>query len=78
MQRKSAFTPKKEGLSRTKVADASLGLGVPVEMTSGMRCLVSGPKHDLGYRLISAMFWSWDARYGSCDRPARELLVRSC
>ena len=78
LQRKSAFTPKKEGLSRTKVADASLGLGVPVEMTSGMRCLVSVARHDSGPRLISIMPRSWDARYGSCTRPARGLLARSC
>ena len=73
LQRKSGFM-----LKLSQGADAGLGLEAPVEMSSGMRCLVSGPKHDLGHRLISAMFWSWDARYGSCDRPARELLVRSC
>ena len=78
LRRKSAFiTNLSQGQSRVK-ADAGLGLEAPVEMSSGMRCLVSGPKHDLGHRLISAMFSSWDARYGSCDRPARELPVRSC
>ena len=78
LRRKSTFMPKKEGRSRFKVADASLGLGVPVEMTSGMRCLVSVARHDSGLRLIMAILRSWDAKYGSCVRPARELLERSC
>ena len=78
LRRKSAFiTNLSQGQSRVK-ADAGLGLEAPVEMTNGMRCLVSVAKHDSGPRLITTIPRSWDAKYGSCDHPARKLLERSC
>ena len=77
LQSKSAFISDwVQGQSRVK-ADASSGLEAPVEMTNGMRCLVSVLKCDLRPELILAMLWSWGVKYGSCDRLARELLVRS-
>ena len=77
LRRKSAFiTNLSQGQSRVK-ADAGLGLEAPVEMTNGMRCLVSALKHNSRPELILAILRSWGVRYGSCDHLARELLVRS-
>ena len=50
LQRKSGFM-----LKLSQGADAGLGLEAPVEMSSGMRCLVSVVKHNSGPRLISTM-----------------------